>query len=224
MPINNEIVYPFLLECCEYAEDNFWKSVFEDLAYAKTPYGTYLNKHFLCCNHRNKEFSYRIERKDAKILYSDIHSLLSEKLCLMSQNEHIKKKIDFDTLEETIKESQVNWGNIKRKNVKNLLIEKYILEMKHKYSLTIKQSQYLLSLIFIAMIFKAISQKDIEYSAGKIHNIIGINFDHKRIIVVRDIFTLCENNATLTNDSVTMKMSQTWIKYLSNIQKIIESI
>jgi len=213
-----------MLECCKFTQDNFWKSVFEDLAYAKTPYGTYINKHFLCCNHHNKEFSYKIERKNAEILYQDIHSLLSEKLCLMSQNEHVKKKMDFDTLEDTIKESQLNWANIKRKNVRDLLIEKYIIEMKCKYGLTIKQAQYLFSLIFIAMIFKAISHKDIEYSDGKIHHINGINFEHKRIIVIRDIFTMCENNASTTPDNVRVKMSSVWTKYLNDLQKIIKEI
>lgn len=224
MPINKEIVYPFLLECCKFTEDNFWKSVFEDLAYAKTPYGTYINKHFLCCNHRNKEFSYKIERKDAKILYTDIYSLLSKKLCLMSQNEHIKKKIDFNTMEDSIKETQINWINIKRKNVKDLLIEKYILEMKCKYNLTIKQAQYLFSLIFIAMIFKAISHKDIDYSNGKINHINGINFENKRIIVIRDIFTLCENNACATLEPTNTKMSTTWTKYLNELRKIVNEI
>lgn len=223
MPIK-EIVYPFLLECCNFTHDNFWKSVFEDLAYAKTPHGTYINKHFLCCNHRNKEFSYRIERKDSKILYDDIYSLLSEKLCLISHNEHIRKKVDFDSLEESIRETQTNWLNIKRKNVRDLLIEKYILEMKHKYNLTNKQTHYLLSLIFIAMIFKAISHKDIEYFDGKIHNINGINFENKRIIVIRDIFTICENNSKNASESTKIKMSNVWEKYLNDLRKLIKQI
>lgn len=223
MPIN-EIVYPFLLECCKFTQDNFWKSVFEDLAYGKTPYGTYINKHFLCCNHKNKEFSYKIERKDAEILYNDIHSLLSKKLCLMSQNEHVKKKLDFNSFEESIKESQISWINIKRKNVRDLLIEKYIIEMKHKYNLTVKQSQYLFSLIFIAMIFKAISHKDIDYSNGKIHHINGINFEHKRIIVIRDIFTLCENNAHAVLENTMTKISVTWTKYLNELRKIVKEL
>ena len=47
-----ELVYPFFLKCCEYTDDIFWKFVFEDLAYGKSPYGTYITKNFLCCNYK----------------------------------------------------------------------------------------------------------------------------------------------------------------------------
>ena len=47
MPIKKEIVYPVFLECCEFSVDSFWENIFEDLAYGKTPYGTYINKNFL---------------------------------------------------------------------------------------------------------------------------------------------------------------------------------
>ena len=58
----NELIYPIFLEVCKYAdEDIFWKYVFEDLAYGRSPYGTYITKNFMCCNYKGKEFSYKIE-------------------------------------------------------------------------------------------------------------------------------------------------------------------
>ena len=96
MPIKKEIVYPIFLECCQYTTDIFWENVFEDLSYGKTPYGTYITKDFLCCNYKDKEFSYKIEKnKDTEQLYNDIFNLLSKKLGLLSQRDKIKKKIDF---------------------------------------------------------------------------------------------------------------------------------
>ena len=89
MPIKKEIVYPVFLECCEFATDSFWDNVFEDLAYGKTPYGTYINKNFLCCSYKNKEFSYKIERKEPIELYTDIYDLLTKKLGIMSHKEKI---------------------------------------------------------------------------------------------------------------------------------------
>ena len=58
-----ELIYPFFIDCCKYTDDIFWKFVFEDLAYGKTPYGIYLTKNFLCCNYKGKEFSYKIDSK-----------------------------------------------------------------------------------------------------------------------------------------------------------------
>ena len=45
--IKNELVYPIFLKCCEISDDDFWKYVFEELAYGRSPYGTYIKKGFL---------------------------------------------------------------------------------------------------------------------------------------------------------------------------------
>ena len=51
-----KLIYPFFIECLQYTSDKFWKNVFEDLAYGITPAGTYINKDFLTCNYKDKEF------------------------------------------------------------------------------------------------------------------------------------------------------------------------
>ena len=93
MPITRkEIVYPIFLECCQYAENTFWENIFENLAYGKTPYGTFISKDFLCCNYKKKEFSYKIERKCSKLLYQEVYNILTKKLGLMSTQEKITKQ------------------------------------------------------------------------------------------------------------------------------------
>ena len=79
MPIKKDIVYPIFIECLQFTEDIFWENIFEDLAYGKTPYGTYISKDFLCCKYKKKDFSYKIERKDPKILYEEVYNLLANK-------------------------------------------------------------------------------------------------------------------------------------------------
>src|SRR3990167_6486747 len=180
MPVKKEIVYPVFLECCQYASDAFWESVFEDLAYGKAPYGTYISKNFLCCSYKNKEFSYKIERKEPKILYDDVYKLLTEKLGILSHKEKAQKKLVFHELEKNIKESRQDWASIRRKNIKDVMYEKYVIDMKEKYSLNIKQCKNLLSIIF-----KTITSKDITYSDNKIQDIHGIDFSQGKIILRR---------------------------------------
>ena len=221
MTIKKEIIYPIFLECCQYTTDIFWENVFEDLSYGKTPYGTYITKDFLCCNYKDKEFSYKIEKnKEPEQLYTDIFNLLSKKLGLLSQRDKIKKKIDFYNIEEEIKEGRKNWSSIRKKNIKDLLIEKYVIDMKNKYSLTIKQSKYLLSIIFIAMVFKVITVKDINYENGKISHIEGIDFKKKQIIILRDVYSLESsfNSCILIEPNL---MSYNWEKYLISLKKLI---
>jgi hypothetical protein len=220
MPIKKEIIYPIFLQCCQYTNDVFWENVFEDLAYAKTPYGTYINKDFLCCNYKDKEFSYKIEKKDPKQLYEDVYDLLARKFGLLSQRDKLKKKIDFYNIEEEIKEGRKNWSSIKKKNIKDLLIENYVIDMKNKFCLSLKQARYLLSIIFISMVFKVITIKDIHYSNGKIENIEGIQIKKKEIILERDIYNIESefNNCILIESNL---MSDNWEKYLNCIKKLI---
>jgi hypothetical protein len=220
MPVKKEIVYPIFLECCELIEDTFWKNVFEDLSYGKCPYGTYISKDFLCCNYKNKEFSYKIENKNPKQLYDDIYILFIKKLGLLSHQDKIEKKINFNNIETEIKEYRKSWSNIRKKNIKDLLIENYVIEMKKKHSLTLKQARNLLSMIFIGMVFKVINVKDIDYEDGVIKNINGISFKNKQVIYEKDMYKF-ETNITSYIIIEKNLMSDSWYKYLESLKKII---
>ena len=220
MPINKEIIYPVFLECYQYTPDTFWENIFEDLAYGKTPYGTYIRKEFLCCNYKDKEFSYKIEKiKPSRVLYDEIYSLLANKLGLLSQRDKVNKRTDFHNVEENIKASRKNWSSIRKKNVKDFLIENYVIDMKNKHHLSIKQAKYLLSLIFIAIVFKVISSKDIEYSDGKIHNIEGIDFENKKIVMRKNIYNIEVSFAPCIILDKKL-MSDNWDRFLTKLRKI----
>jgi hypothetical protein len=201
-----ELLYPVFLECCEYIEDNtsrisaeasetenessltetnttsdlFWKNIFEDLAYGKAPYGTYINKGFLCCSFKNKEFSYKLERKDPEVLYTEIYELLTTKLGILSHKEKMSKKLSFQVMEKGLKEKQ-------RKNIKDIMYENYAVAMKNKHSLSLSQCKYLLSVIFICVMFKTITSKDVEIENEKIVNIKGIEFEKGSVVLKRSI-------------------------------------
>ena len=220
MPVKKEILYPIFLECCELIEDTFWKNVFEDLSYGKCPYGTYIAKDFFCCNYKNKEFSYKIERKDPQQLLTDIHNLLVKKLGLMSNKDKIKKKIDFNQIENNIKEYRKSWSNIRKKNIKDLLISNYVIHMKNKHLLSLKQARNLLSVIFIGMVFKVISVKDIIYEDGVIKHVNGISFKPKQIILERDIYDFQINIIPYVLIEKKL-MADSWVKYLENLKKTL---
>jgi hypothetical protein len=215
MPIKKELVYPFFLECFQYLDDVFWENIFEDLAYGIAPYGTYISKDFLCCAYKNKEFSYKIERKPPDILYEEIYKLLKEKLGILSQKEKVKKKTNFYEIEKNIKESRNQWSNIRKKNIKDILYEKYVIDMKEKHNLSIKQAKYLLSVILLSVMFKIISSKDISFEDGKIQHIEGIEFENGEVIVKK---SLCSHNIknieNQNNEMSDTLLSENWIKYL----------
>jgi len=214
MPVNKEIIYPMFLECCQYAEDKFWEKIFEDLAYGIYPYGTYNNKGFLSCSYKGKEFSYKIERKDPKLMYEELYNLFRNRLGILSQKEKLKKRLDFHKVEENIKNSRQKWSDIRKKNIKDLLIERYVIQLKNKHSLNIKQTKYLLSLISLSILFKIIAPKDIIYENGEIKDIKGIEISKGKIILKHSIYNVKSSESPKVTTS-TKKMSDNWDKYVS---------
>ena len=218
-PDKIEVIFHIFLECCKFCPDPFWVNIFEELSYGKTPYGVYISKKYLCCNYKNKEFSYKIENdNDPKKVFEDVYELLSKRLGLLSTQEKLKKRLDFNNIEDSLKESKQNWNSIKKKNVKDLMIEKFVIKMKYKHSLTFKQARYLLSLIIITLIFKIITQKDIIYNNVVIDRIEGIEFQKKKIILKRDMYNLEQSFAPQILIEK-KSMSEVWDKYLKEIKK-----
>ena len=163
--------------------------------------------------------NYKIEKKLPKDVYNDVYDLLTNKLGLLSPLEKSKKRKIFKDIEEDITESRKNWNDIKKKNIKELLIELYVTRMKNKHSLTLKQARYLLSIIFVGMIFKVITNKDVHYENGKIEHIDGIEISQKKIDVKKDLYNL-ENNFTPTIVLDKILMYDNWEKYLKELKKI----
>lgn len=218
MTVQKEILYPVFFECCQYTEDTFWRNIFEDLAYGKTPYGTYINKNFLCCNYKDKEFSYKIIKKNPEQIYNDINKLLTKKLGILSHKEKLNKRVKFHQIETQIKDNRQDWSNIRKKNIKEFLIECYVVNMKKKHSLTFKQSKLLLSIITISIVFKVITSKHIHYSNGKIDHIEGIDFKNKKIHVKRNPHNI--NISFSPEISVDKKnIVVNWEKFLINMRK-----
>ena len=218
--VKDELMYPIFLECCKYTDDIFWKYIFEDFAYGKTPYGTYITKNFLCCNYKTREFSYKIDiEKTPEVLYNEIYDILFNKFGLLSNKDKLKKRELFDSTQKEIDNQQLsNWNSIKKKSVKNILVENYIIDQKKKYNLTFSQIKKLLSIIIIGIIFKTITSSDIDYSNSKINKINGFSFSDKKIHMEKNIYDF---NFISTPQIIIEKklMRDNWDKFLCNLQK-----
>ena len=106
-----EIVYPYFLHCCSKTADHFWKYIFEDLSYGKTPYGSYINKNFLCCNFKGKNFSYKLDfNKTYDKTFNDIYDLFVKKLGILSPTDKFNKRKKFDKQSDDMSISNVIIG------------------------------------------------------------------------------------------------------------------
>jgi hypothetical protein len=182
-------MYPIFLECCIYINDSYWKHIFENLSCNICPYGVYISKNFLCCKIKNKDFNYKInENIEPKQLYEEIYNLLKKKLCLLSPNDKLQNKNTFNEILSYT--NLTSWSSIRKKNIREILIENYALNMKNNYDLSILQTRKLVNTIFTCLTFKIINSKDIILQNGSITNINGIEFTNNKIIYKKDIYSI----------------------------------
>ena len=216
-----ELQYPIFLDASQYAKDTFWKYIFEDLAYGRTPYGTYIVKNFLCCNYKGKEFSYKIENNKAgKQLYDELYNILHNKFGLLSMEDKQILRNKFEkTHNDTMQLHNSTWSAIKKKNIKHLIIENFVINMKKKYNLTLAQTKELLSYIIIGLIFKTIGNDDIEYRDGKIHAINHFEFSKNHYVITKNILNY-DTGGAIQQSQPKKKMIDSWEKYVANFKKI----
>ena len=189
MLIKREILYPIFLKTIQYTSDHFWKDTFENLSYSICPSGTYISKGFICCNIKGKEFVYKFMDKEPSIIYQDIYLLLKEKLNIMSKNERGVLLKEFEEVEDSLKKIQkCNWNEIKKKSIKDIIFQNYLIAMKKKYELTHIQIKKLYNIINLCIVLKSLNNSDIEYSDGEIKNIKGISFSPNKYRVEIDIY------------------------------------
>ena len=144
---------------------------------------------------------------------------ITKKLGILSKKEKVIKRVTFHEVESRIKKHREEWGNIRKKNIKDILIERYVSDVKQKYSLSVKQAKRLLSIIFMAIVFKVITSDDIDYHDGKIHNIKGFKYTRSNIVFNRQLYDTNANISPVCEQD-TKKMSDNWEKYLINLRKI----
>lgn len=219
---NNDVIeYPQFIQCINYTDDVFWQNIFTDLAYGKTPYGIYIAKNdFLCCSFKNREFNYKIENKPGEVLYKEIFKLFSTKMNILSNVQKLDMKDKFKILQ---KNNILNsdWASIKKKNLKDYSIEKYVIEMKNKHSLNIKQTKRLFSIITICAIFKIINTENINYENGNIQSIDCINYENGKVLFDENLFinNISKNPEIVLDNKV--YMCANWNKFIESILKKI---
>lgn len=201
--------YEIFIYCIQHTQDLYWKNIFLNLANGKPPYLVYFYNDYLCCKHKNKEFSYNFREKDSKTLHDNLVSIFYEKLNMVSYNTNLENKIKYISENFNI----LKWKNIKRKKTKELLLELYSLKLKKEYNLSIERTRKVLSDLITLFTFKLISSTDVIIENNKIIHIN--NFDYKDI----NMNNIIHSHTEFVNESQETKLlSSNWLKYITKFQ------
>jgi len=166
------IIYPIFLEVFLLSDDDYWKHLIKDLAFNNTPYGLYIDAdtQTICSILKGREFHFCfMDRTDVEVLYTELYDYFHNKVGIFSSKEYKENK--------NINVKYNSWVSIKKKMVKDLLIQNYVIELKHKYDLTLHQSKLLLSNIMLWFQFKLIKPTDIVYDS-----------DNCKILQIQDLY------------------------------------
>lgn len=150
--------------------------MFEDLAYGKAPYGSYFSRGFLCCSFKGKEFSYKVNQyKSTNSLFQEVQTIFQNRLGLRSREdlEHQRERFNETSREKALEECD-DWTLIKRKEVRNLLLSKYILKLSYEKSLTKQKTRQAYACLILALQLKILTVDDIDIKKGIIKEINGI--------------------------------------------------
>jgi hypothetical protein len=207
-----KILYPPFLELSLEETDKFWKNIFEDIAFGIFPSGTYIDNGLYISKMKHAEFRIPYNNLPKDELLKKVKTLLQTKLNIHSSSELInKQKYISNRLGE---QPILTWNEIRKKNIKDILIENYVIEMSNKYKLTPVQSRKLLSLITIGLQFKFLTPKDIHFDT-KIQTINGIEYRDGEFYFNHLIDRITEQDVVLDN---MVCLRDLWMKYNNTIE------
>lgn len=196
---NKNTIYPIFLECVELTTDEYWKNLYTNLARDKCPKMIYIKDWCIHSSNNNKkhEFKYNFQNKTAEEISVDLYNLLIQYTNISSDTDKEKKKLELEQCRnELLQLKNAKWKSIK-KNIKNQLIENYVIDMQHKYKLNWNSTIELKGLIKSGLLWKCQESKDIIYVDGKIKEIKGIVYCN---ILKKFINTNLNKRITITKD------------------------
>jgi hypothetical protein len=117
-----------------------------------------------------------------------------------------------------------DWVNVKKKMIRDTLLENFVLHKSSEYSLSIGIAKKILSILIIGLMFKTINSVDIEYHDGYIHNIQGFVFYPKKVLVTRNIYlkTRSGMKSSQEDEPHVRSLCSLWPLYLHELGTIIK--
>lgn len=214
MKVGDEIVkQPIFLKIAEETEDEFWKCLMMNFAYEKCPYGVVMEEPYVFCRFKGNEFNFNFERvDDPHEAFITLKHYLQTNLHIESTRDHFEK---YTHMSSWMCYRGVEWVDIKKKSIKELLLQNYVIQQKQHHQLSLRQCKKLLSTLLIGIQFKRISNHDIQYNPTEmvIEHIDGVTFEESKVIVPNVVeHTKLEIESSISQSKV--NLWEAWDKYI----------
>lgn len=205
-----KVLYPIFLEFTHHVKDEYWKLLYEDMAFGKFPNGVYIQKNHFCCFCRGKEFSVELLPKNFSV-FTHIHSLLTNDLGIRSEKEKL-------VLKENVLQSQT--VKDPKRLIKDMSLTSFIIKNGEKYHLPDNIIRKIFSLFIVGFMFKTLILKDVVFHGNEIKEIRGFMFSERKVRINKNILELKKPQILETehkNDGNSNILSPYWQKYTDNL-------
>ena len=183
-----DIVYPIFLKCSDVVEDTFWVNIFENMAYGICPSGVHIkNKHVYINIKQKSPHVISLNQDDDMTFFSTLISNMKSLLYMGSEKDDMVNKEIFYRTQDKLIECTNDWSKIRKRSVRNILLENYVSELKTKFKLGIKNTRVILSIIKMYITFNRINSSHIIVKNNKIVDITNCYFDpNKKTFMIQD--------------------------------------
>jgi hypothetical protein len=165
-----DVINPIFISCKEECANEYWKGVFDDLAYGKYPKQIYVSSGMIQSSSKKKQsFCYIFKNKTPAQIVKDVIELLTNYTDLISSDE-IKQKKNVN--EQYKKDVWHQWKDIKRKYIKDVLLMEYCLDLRKTYNWTLRKATQVYQALSLRVYGSQLT--DIKLADGRIESVTGM--------------------------------------------------
>lgn len=211
------IRFPVFLAARDFTADLFWKKIFENLAYGETPRGIYIHENTIYSVTKKKEFNYSFAGKSVEQIYEDIHNLFGSTYGLKSKSDLSRKRELFEQFQQinSVRKNEDLWSKIKRKTLKDNLIQDFVIESQQKYKLSDEQTKKMYFYIAVGSVFKMFTGSDIALRGGSIQSVQGVDLSEGNVTITRRFTEPVIKRGGSTSHQYLRELWESYLKTLS---------
>lgn len=220
-----DVIYPLLQECMQLEQETGWQELFNNMSRGVCPKGIIIQNGIITgsiSKKNNVKYNFLEEKPEDIII--NIKNLFSNLVNIQSDN--TKRNKEYDTINEIYNDFiNMEWKAIKKKAIKDLLIQNYVIYLKNSYNLTRIATRKGLDVINNALnVYKTHESKDVEYSEGRIHSIKDIFVENGNVVNKRleKLEIVCEDDPEESEDNFennSTSLKDMWSSYLNSVAK-----
>jgi hypothetical protein len=200
------VVFDEIYKCSLIEDNKEWKQLLNDMARNICPKGiTVVENTTIKCNNSKKGFiSYIFSNKEPEENLKNIKDLLKNFV-------NIDKNILTDFFSKVYQNTghYLEWRKIRKKNIKEILLQNYAIEFASKNSLC---SKYVYKCLYTALFLdKTHNSNDIEFENNKIKNICDFQVENGIILNNREYIKEAEKNKKKEVDNILHTLWESYI-------------